>query len=191
MDDGTGTVEAKLWTNPDTDSNAMETDDRFSSKTAPLAENAYARVWGRLKAFNDRRHVATLFIRPITDMNEVQYHMLDASVAHLYFTKGPLGGGTANSEANGVNGGQGNMNGGDTNGHKGRMLPAGLSGSARKVYQTLHTTPQTNEGLHMQDLAARLNMDMNDVLKAGDELLGQGLIYTTVDDQTWAILDDL
>jgi replication factor A2 len=30
---------------------------------------------------------------------------------------------------------------------------------------------------------------MREVITAADELLGQGLIYTTVDDETWAILD--
>ena len=37
--------------------------------------------------------------------------------------------------------------------------------------------------------ATRINMDVNEVLKAGDELQGLGLIYTTVDDHTWAVLE--
>jgi replication factor A2 len=41
----------------------------------------------------------------------------------------------------------------------------------------------------MQDIATRINMDVNEVLKAGDELQGLGLIYTTVDDHTWAVLE--
>jgi hypothetical protein len=32
-------------------------------------------------------------------------------------------------------------------------------------------------------------MSVRDALTAADELLGQGLIYTTVDDETWAILE--
>lgn len=69
------------------------------------------------------------------------------------------------------------------------MLPAGLSGNAKRVYNCLSTSPQSNEGLHIQDLAVRLKMEMSDLNKAGDELQNQGLIYTTVDDHTWAILD--
>lgn len=69
------------------------------------------------------------------------------------------------------------------------MLPAGLSGNAKRVYYCLSTSPQSNEGLHIQDLAVRLKMEMSDLNKAGDELQNQGLIYTTVDDHTWAILD--
>jgi replication factor A2 len=29
----------------------------------------------------------------------------------------------------------------------------------------------------------------NEVFKAGDVLLGEGFIYTTVDDETWAVLE--
>jgi replication factor A2 len=32
-------------------------------------------------------------------------------------------------------------------------------------------------------------MPVNEVFKAGDELLGLGVIYTTVDDETWAVLE--
>ena len=114
--------------------------------------------------------------------------MLEATAIHLHFARGPLESlqrikGGANGQANGQAAGYGG--GGDgSNG-----MPAGLSASARKVYATLKTSPQTNEGLHMQDIATRANMDVSEVLKAGEELTGSGAIYTTVDDHTWAILD--
>lgn len=60
---------------------------------------------------------------------------------------------------------------------------------ARKVYEFLRTTPQTNEGLHQQEIASNLHLDIAEVGRAGDELLEGGVIYTTVDDLTWAILD--
>jgi len=34
-----------------------------------------------------------------------------------------------------------------------------------------------------------LGMQVSEVLKAGDELVGHGKIYTTIDDNTWAILE--
>jgi replication factor A2 len=63
------------------------------------------------------------------------------------------------------------------------------SAVARKVFKHLHEAPQTNEGLHQQDIASALGEDTADVARAGDELLAGGLIYTTVDDQTWAVLE--
>lgn len=64
-----------------------------------------------------------------------------------------------------------------------------LSPNARRVFQCLKETPQNNEGLNMQHVAASLRMPLTEVAKAGDELLTQSLIFTTVDDNTWAILD--
>lgn len=115
---------------------------------------------------------------------------------HLHYTKGPPAakdGAPANGNYGQQNQGQNGADGSYSNGAAAggqRRLPDGLSNSARRIFQCINTTPQSNEGLHMQDLASRLNIEMAEVGKAGDELLNQGLIYTTVDDQTWAILDE-
>lgn len=108
---------------------------------------------------------------------------------HLYFTKGPLG---SKDAANGAGEAYGQSNGDGANGNNagGKPLPAGLSSAARKVHECLRTSPQTNEGLHIQDIAVRVGLDMADVGRAGDELQHNGLIYTTVDDNTWALLED-
>ncbi len=168
-----------------------------ASVTKPrLTENAYARVWGRLKAFNNKRHVGAHVIRPIADFNEIQYHLLEATVVHLYFTRGPPEQFTKTTSdggnlADGTYGQQegtyiGAVDQGMTT--SGRQLPS-LSGPARKVFNALENSPQNNEGLHVHTIAAQVGMQVNDVMKAGDELLTQGLIFTTVDDETWAVLE--
>jgi len=68
-------------------------------------------------------------------------------------------------------------------------LPAKFSAVGKKVFGLLQSAPQNNEGLHVHNIASQLGIPMNDVWKAGDELLGEGLIYTTVDDETWAVLE--
>jgi replication factor A2 len=180
LDDGTGTIEVKVWVDMD----AMNEEGGSKPK---VAEQGYARVYGRLKAFGNKRHVGANVIRPIEDLNEVQYHLLEATVVHLHFVRGPpesLQKGGANGAANGAGAQQdGGYGGGD------RSMPTHMSPSARKVFACVKNTPQTNEGLHMQDIATRINLDVNEVLKAGDELQGLGLIYTTVDDHTWAVLE--
>jgi replication factor A2 len=70
--------------------------DASTAKPQPK-EGEYLRVFGRLKAFNNKRHVVAHIIRPITDYNEVSYHLLEATAVHLYFTRGPSEG-----AANGV-----------------------------------------------------------------------------------------
>lgn len=187
LDDGTGAIEVKQWV----DSDASEAQVAARPK---LVENDYARAWGKLRIYNSKRHVGAQIVRPITDFNEISYHMLEATAVHLHFTRGPpeslnAGAGTG-AATNGSYGQQQQMGYGggiqDMGGNAG--LPA-MSASAKKVYNVLKMTPQSNEGLHQQAIAAQLNMDMGEVARAGDELLSAGVIYTTVDDVTWAILE--
>jgi replication factor A2 len=70
----------------------------------------------------------------------------------------------------------------------GRPLP-NMTSLARRLYNALKETPQSNEGLHVQLLASQLQAGVNDIYKAAEELIGIGLIFTTVDDNTWAILE--
>ena len=80
-------------------------------------------------------------------------------------------------------------NGGGALGGAGKKLPSKISPVGQKVYHLLQNSPQNNEGLHVHEIARQLNISSNDVFKAGDELLGEGVIYTTVDDETWAVLE--
>lgn len=180
LDDGTGSIEVKMWI----DAEAFNNSEDPSNQRNKLATEMYARVWGRLKAFNNKRHVGGNIIRPVSDYNEVQYHLLEATAVHLHFSRGPLESVQAKSGANGmVHDGQ------QQNGHTEGAMPAHMSQSARKVLQCIKETPQTNEGMHIQEIATRARMEMGEVLKAGDELVNGGMIYTTVDDHTWAIMD--
>ncbi|KAF2267010.1 replication protein A, subunit RPA32 [Lojkania enalia] len=178
LDDGTGSIEVKLWVNP-------ENADGPNSSRAKLEEGAYCRVWGKLKIFNGKKHVSSHILRPVEDYNEISYHFLEATYVHLYLTRGPPGGAAASGGA-ALNGGYGQQAGG---GDYGGTDLGSFSAVAKKVFKHLRETPQTNEGLHQQDIAAQLGIDVADVARAGDDLLAGGLIYTTVDDQTWAVLE--
>jgi replication factor A2 len=190
LDDGTGTIEVKQWIDTDAGSHAMDTSAATGHSSAPkLVENEWARVWGRLKAFNNKRHVGAHVIRPIADKMEITYHLLEATYVHLYFIRGPLeSGGGKVAEQGGTGGTYNGMDGGLAAGPRNAQL-ASLSVEARRVYQMLKSTPQSNEGLHVQNLAVELRLSVPEVLKAGDELLRDSLIYTTIDDNTWALLE--
>ena len=190
LDDGTGTIEVKQWIDTDAGSNAMETSVAPGEPSVPkLAENEWARVWGRLKAFNNRRHVGAHVIRPIADKMEITYHLLEATYVHLYFVRGPLESGGAKMDAQGgARAGHEGTEGGSMAGPRNAQL-ASLSMEARRVYQMLKSTPQNNEGVHVQHLAVELRLSVPEVLKAGDELSRESLIYTTIDDNTWAVLE--
>ena len=157
----------------------METSDQAKPK---LVENGYCRVWGRLKAFNNKRHVGAHVIRPITDYNEIHYHLLEATAVHLFFTRGPPP--APGQEER--NGGMNSAGGQETN-SDGRAMSS-VTPLARKVYQALKSA-DSNEGLHVQLIASQVNAPVNEVFKAAEELVQVGMAYTTVDDSTWAVLD--
>jgi replication factor A2 len=177
IDDGTGSIEVKQWL----DADAIE-----QSSKGQLVENAYCRVWGKLKNFHDRKHIGAQIIRPLEDYNEISYHLLEATVVHLHYTRGPLGGAGGAKDPT-ANGGQGQDQ--SMGGVYGGADLSGYSAVAKKVFKYLTEAPQTNEGLHQQDIAANIGVNAADVARAGDDLLAGGLIYTTVDDQTWAVLE--
>lgn len=181
IDDGTGQIEVKKWIDVD---KADDADPGYE-------QDAYVRVWGRLKSFSNKRHVGAHVIRPIADFNEVNYHMLEATYVHMYFTKGPLGGqGGANPNGDSmfVDGGGYNDNAGGNAGPTSTKL-AGCSAQSKKMFNFMNDTPGGNEGIHLNVITNSTGMSVRDVLTGADELLGQGLIYTTVDDETWAILE--
>lgn len=173
IDDGTGSIEVKLWKDAD-----LDTDQ---GPTAGLVEGVYCRVWGKQNNYNNKAYVMTNIIRPIVDHNEVSYHLLHATAVHLHYTRGPLNG----NRPAAANGGQQK-----TEGDYSASNLTGYNAVTKRVYKFLRESKQSNEGIHQQEIAAALGIDSGVVSKAGDELLTAGLIYTTVDDHTWAVMEE-
>jgi replication factor A2 len=171
LDDGTGTIDVKAWVEADAHQNP-----NAAARPKPV-ELGYARAWGKLKVLNNKRHLGATVIRPISDYNEISYHLLESTYVHLYNSRGPPETLQKTNDAGGGHQGVANVD------------LSGMSANSRAVYMAIRKTPQTNEGLHATDIAQRTGMELNEVLKAGDELLSLGSIYTTVDDTTWAVLD--
>lgn len=71
----------------------------------------------------------------------------------------------------------------------GKEFPAGASDTAKMVYEVLLFEPQNAEGLHVKKIVQKLGILVRDVFEAGVVLLSAGLIYSTVDDETWALLE--
>lgn len=183
LDDGTATIDVKNWVDP----------ERPDDSSPKFAQDQYVRVLGRLKSFNGKKHVGALFMRPIDDYNEVNYHLLEAAYVHLYLTKGPPGQQQAEAGA-----GQGAGAGGESmfvdgygagaaTGMSGKLV--GCSAKAQTMYNFLQNSPGGNEGVNVNVISSGSGLSVRDVLEAADELLGQGLIYTTIDDETWALLE--
>ena len=176
----------KQWIDTDA-ANDDAMDSGEGTGPSKITEGAYCRVYGRIKAFNNKKHVGAHVIRPVTDYNEINFHLLEATYVHLFFTRGapdptmkPEPGKDDNfTAATGATSGMG---------INGRPLP-NLTTIAKKVYHFLLTTPQGGEGLHMQQIAAGLQESIAEIHKAGEELQANSLIYSTIDDHTWALLE--
>jgi len=189
MDDGTGQLEVKQWIDSDKPPPTGDADTQ-----SQLVENAYVRVLGSLKGYQGKRTIASHMIRPVTDFNEVQYHMLEATAVHLLFTRGPppeagsgggMGGGQNQTggygakEEYGGDTGMGGMGGGGGGGGASN-LPSNTTPNAKKVWTTIRTRGGSNEGLHVNAIAQASGLQMQAVYSAVEELLGFGVVYTTV-----------
>ncbi|KAI1776905.1 replication protein A, subunit RPA32 [Hypoxylon cercidicola] len=175
IDDGTGIMEVKQWLDPDKDGEAG------GGGASAFALEQYVRVWGRLKSFGNKRHVGAHVIKPVPDFNEVNYHLLEATYVHLFFTKGGLAvGNGGNADA----GGEESM---FVENNDGAFLK-GASAKAKKMYQYLNQSEESNEGVNIHVIARNTGMSVQDVASAAEELLTQGKIYTTLDDETFAVL---
>lgn len=196
IDDGTGTISVKKWVD-------SEAQGESGSGAGAIPLDAFVRVWGRLRSLGGKKHVSANFIRQIEDFNEVNYHLLEATYVHLFFTKGAAGG-AAKQEGGGdsmfVDQGYGAGGGGDVT--MGGAGPTGggdsalrarlmtCTDNAKTVCNFINNSPGGGSvGVNVHQIAQGTRMSLNDIMKAADELLGQGFIYTTEDDETWAILD--
>ncbi|KAK0715721.1 hypothetical protein B0H67DRAFT_538351 [Lasiosphaeris hirsuta] len=198
IDDGTGVTDVKKWV----DAGAGGDDDESAGGASKgFALDTYVRIFGRLTTFNSKKHVGAHFIRAIDDFNEVNYHLLEAAYVHLALIKGPQAGGDGSATGGGagddsmfVDGGYGG--GAATTGTGGAgggsAVPSRVSACSRNAqnfYKFLSESVGGGEGVQLNAIVAGTGLSAREVLTAADELLGTGLIYTTIDDETWAILD--
>ena len=190
IDDGTGVIDVKKWI------------DAEKGETTPrLAPDTYVRVFGRLQSFNSKRHVSAHYIRAIEDFNEVNYHMLEATYVHLTLTKGAaaVGGGGGQQQQQQQQQGGGDSGGGDemfVDGGYGagggasagvQQQLATCTRNARTMFNFLSNSP--GDSWNLNQVAAGTGLSARDIMAGAEELLGVGAIYTTEDDETWAVME--
>ncbi|KAI2628362.1 replication protein A, subunit RPA32 [Xylaria nigripes] len=188
IDDGTGVIEVKQW---------LDADKQDSAESTAFKEEDYVRVWGRLKSFSNKRHVGAHVIKPVRDFNEVNYHFLEATYVHLFFTRGglPAGGGDGQGARGGMTGGAADGDSmfvddvKDAGKDAGKNTAIRGSAKARKMQEFIQRYGNPSDGIHMQLIARETGMTIQDVMIGAEELLSNGTIYTTIDDETFAILE--
>jgi replication factor A2 len=146
-------------------------------------QDTYVRITGQLKSFNNKRSIGAHHIRPVTDHNEVTFHLLDATAVHLFHTRGPPNNArppqtySSNDAMNGIVAGDGSSLAG------GNMPELGhLPMLQRQIMNVVHNAPPTNEGVHIHSIAQTLHTALSEVSNAVEQLTVEGLLYTTIDD---------
>ncbi|KTW27331.1 hypothetical protein T552_04153 [Pneumocystis carinii B80] len=179
MEDGTGLIEVKQWLEMETIA------DDNPKKNIDITTDTYVRVIGQLKAFNNKRHIYAHHIRPIMDLNEVQYHILETTAIHLYFTRGPPQNNEGSKPFASIDKNTSNHNVHDPmniNEALGAQFSLrNLSPYLQKVMAAVHSAPNTNEGINIHQLAKIIGG--GNIEQAIEELTNDGLLYTTIDDE--------
>ena len=76
-------------------------------------------------------------------------------------------------------------------GHDGRehMPPSVPTLLAQRILALLKAQPPNSEGLHVQEIAVKLDTEAAEVVRAGEHLLSLGFVHTSVDLSTWTLAD--
>ncbi|KAI8329932.1 hypothetical protein BC941DRAFT_506473 [Chlamydoabsidia padenii] len=151
VEDGTGSIEVRKWTEQN------ETNTNISSKQV-LLPDMYVRVEGRLNNFNNRISLLALEVRPITDYNEITFHLLDATYNHIRLKK-------IKDDPMQISSGDGNS-----------------------VYDQIYsviTACKEEEGIHMDQIIQQLSGRISEmeIKNAVEYLINEGRCYNTVDEE--------
>ncbi|GAB4838250.1 hypothetical protein Ancab_027779 [Ancistrocladus abbreviatus] len=177
IDDGTGRIDIHRWVNEALDSKEMEN----------MVDGMYVRVLGHIKGFQGKRQLVAYAVRPVTDFNELTYHFMECAYVHLYNTKlrkvsslptdVPV-----NSSINGTPfKGQQAV---PQNQFPRQYGVEGLKGIDQMVIDYLQQPSclAREKGVHVNELAQRLNIPVGKIMESIKALEDEGLVYSTVDD---------
>ncbi|KAF8610498.1 replication protein A, subunit RPA32 [Ceratobasidium sp. AG-I] len=175
LNDGTAEIKAKHW---------LE-----SSEADPIghgqSEHVYIRVIGTLKTFSGERQINAVHTRLITDHMEIYYHLIQAQLVHLHYTKGTPGstGGAPVTTATAPSAYQASGKGQQSKFTNFPLLQ-------RQILETLdRLMPEHEQGVHVTTIAAGLQSDasIDDIGSTMERLAEEGHIYATKDDEHFAI----
>ncbi|KAH8116775.1 replication protein A, subunit RPA32 [Phellopilus nigrolimitatus] len=182
IDDGTGRIEARLWT----DSSAEDDDSNLNG----VKEGTYVRVTGVLKNFSNKRYINANSVRPCTDAHELYFHMMEVMYVSLVHQRGPP---PRPGEENRQNGSLAATatNGGATSNYSAYTSTsktgandqyAGLSALARRIIDFVVAQPPSEEGTHVAAIARHVQSDAASISTALDELMDNGHVFSTIDE---------
>jgi len=193
VDDGTSIIDVKLWLDSE------DKNDFNAQKKSSFREGLYVRVNGSLRSFQQRRSVVAFRLLPVTDFNELTYHLLEVTYVHLYFTKGAR---STNGNTNTSH--QQNAYSNDSFGNQNSYMQpyqqqqqqsyqqqsyqqpqqfSSLTSLHSGIIQLINSTSAGNKtGAAVDFLCKQLNQSEANIRSALDFLVSEGHVYGTIDD---------
>ncbi|KAI0006130.1 replication protein A subunit RPA32 [Russula compacta] len=177
LDDGTGSLEARHWS----DSINQESEDGQNE----VLPNTFARVTGTIKTFGPKRYINATRIRPVQDAQEPFFHLLDVMAVQLTFDRGPPG-----SHMNAQTAGNPSLSeysAAQVHHSEVKDQYSQLPPVPRSIVQFMQKQPQTPEGVHVSAIAKAVGADAESIEQALERLLDDGLIFSTINETHFRI----
>lgn len=183
LDDGTGRITVKIFIND-------AQDDFERQRRAELREGIYVKVFGHLSQYNNEGQITCFSARPLTDYNEVSYHLSQVIFQHLHLTKG---GADAGLQAPKFEGAGAGLNGTYAAAPVGAPIAFGGNNGMNPVQSevmNIFNAPDAvalDAGFTIPDVIARSGNRLNQqqVMMAVNYLVEEGFLYSTIDDAHW------
>jgi replication factor A2 len=170
IDDGTGKINVRIY---------IDMDDE-TQKQSQWRENMYVRVIGNLRVFQNGPSVVGFQLIPLTDFNELTFHMLEVIHTHCVNTKTAQGGSPAKAPAAQSNDSNviSNSNFGNDGGD------GAFSDIQKQVLQVFAQDHNNETGTSIQTVCERLSQfQRHDIQRAIEYLSDEGHLYSTIDEE--------
>jgi len=180
LDDGTGTLEARHWS----DSVSQDGEDNQDE----VVPKTLARVTGNIKTFGSRKYINASQIQPVRDSHEIFFHLLDVIAVQLTFDRGSQGSHMAaqtsaaggKSTLSAYSAAQGHQSGAkDEYSH--------LPPVPRSIVLFMQNQPQRPEGVHVSHIAKAVGADAESIEQALERLMDDGIIFSTINETHFQI----
>jgi len=157
-------------------------------RTAPMRENTYVRVFGHVRAFNQKRSVVAFRMVPILDMNELTTHLLEVIHSHLSLTKQPAAGQTSTTSNASV---MDTTAPGEYAGAQGGDNMNGLTPTQQQVSLVIKSCTD-DQGVNVNFITQKLRgIPQKAIMEALEFLSSEGHIYSTIDDEHFKSTDSM
>ncbi|WRT67934.1 uncharacterized protein IL334_004908 [Kwoniella shivajii] len=166
--DGTGYIDVRLW---------LDSADDESGKAKGIEQDHYVGIMGSIKMFGGKRHISATHIRPITDHNEIHHHFLKALYVSLSLRGATSGG------AGAAPGGSSHADySAGVQSHSNESAFSALPALQRKIMEYV-SKDDTDDGVHVSLVSRQVgNANGEDVMEAIEQLMADGLLFSTIDD---------